>query len=635
LNGAAFGNGIYVAVGDHGAVLTSSDFESWTRRNTLVTDLYFDVAFGNGKFVAVGSGRIFISAGGAEWSAESNSSGLSSVEFLNDLFVGFPSNPEQAGGTILTSSDGIVWRTHAAGTSDPFRASAYGNGLYVAVGGRPDRGTVATSTDGVNWSARTVPVTGSFLGTPFVGVAFGNGVFVATAGADENGYALVFTSKDGTNWSRQPIDAIRQFGLNSVAFGDGQFVAVGDQGRAFISRDGIVWSERASGFAAHLDRISYIGTRFVVTGSFGLISSLDGIEWKPWSLAAQDIPGQLLGIAYAADQFVAVGEQGVTMTSADGINWSYRHRDPAQYLKGVAFGNRRFVVAGSIAVGSTFHFQSLASEDSTAWIPHTFAEEGRLTSVAFGNGKFVATGFSYPLTRGRIFTSLDGVAWVEQSWPGSAELNSVIFGDGVFVAVGTTGTIVISSDGVAWTRQTTGVSRALNTVAHGDGVFVSIGVNTVLTSPDARNWTARGDRRFERIRGLTYARGVFLAIGDAALSSTDGLNWTPHRLTSGNWTAAYGLGRFMTSSLLRSGLLPGGPRIRRSGLTLRADGTVAFFVENDAPSALLIETTQDLNTWMPWKTVTASAGLTQIVDNSLGAERRFFRARLVDTPKVP
>jgi hypothetical protein len=48
-----YGNGLFVAVGEDGAILTSPDGVSWTRR-TSGGNLLYGVTYGNGTFVAVG-----------------------------------------------------------------------------------------------------------------------------------------------------------------------------------------------------------------------------------------------------------------------------------------------------------------------------------------------------------------------------------------------------------------------------------------------------------------------------------------------------------------------------------------------------------------------------------------------------
>lgn len=56
LLGVAFENGTFVATGEQGALLTSSDGIDWTVRNSPTADVLNQVAFGNGAWVAVGGG---------------------------------------------------------------------------------------------------------------------------------------------------------------------------------------------------------------------------------------------------------------------------------------------------------------------------------------------------------------------------------------------------------------------------------------------------------------------------------------------------------------------------------------------------------------------------------------------------
>ena len=132
LDGVTYGNGTFVAVGHHSAILTSQDDGvTWTSRASG-TDLFLHgVTYGNGAFVAVG---------------------------------GY--------GAILTSQDdGVTWTPRTSGTTEALEAITYANGTFVVVGGS---GTVLTSADGVTWTFR-------ISGTDYYlyGVTYGNGTFVA------------------------------------------------------------------------------------------------------------------------------------------------------------------------------------------------------------------------------------------------------------------------------------------------------------------------------------------------------------------------------------------------------------------------------------------------------------------------
>src|SRR5208282_3436531 len=139
LNNVTFGNGLFVAVGSSGTILTSPDGSTWTSQNSgTPLDLYC-VTFGNGQFVAVGDlGIVLNSTNGSTWtghaSANLTAPPLNGVTFANGLFVavGYMG--------IQYSSDGVTWTTintlpfgPTGPTVDLYNVT-YGNGLFVAVG---------------------------------------------------------------------------------------------------------------------------------------------------------------------------------------------------------------------------------------------------------------------------------------------------------------------------------------------------------------------------------------------------------------------------------------------------------------------------------------------------------------------
>jgi len=133
LNGVTYGNGLFVAVGEGGTILTSRDGVTWTQRTSGTSNDLYSVTYGNGLFVAVG-----------------------------------------AKGTILTSPDGVSWTARASGTDEWLWGVAYGNSTFVAVGGG---GAILTSPDGVTWTQRT-----SLEKSDLLSVVYGNGRFVAVGG---------------------------------------------------------------------------------------------------------------------------------------------------------------------------------------------------------------------------------------------------------------------------------------------------------------------------------------------------------------------------------------------------------------------------------------------------------------------
>ena len=54
----------------------------------------------------------------------------------------------------------------------------------------------------------------------------------------------------------------------------------------------------------------------------------------------------LSAVAYGNSQFVAVGDYGTIVSSADAVNWVLRQSETDYHLSAVAYGNGEFVVVG-------------------------------------------------------------------------------------------------------------------------------------------------------------------------------------------------------------------------------------------------------------------------------------------------
>lgn len=163
--GVSYGNGLYVAVGDSGAIYTSSDGGvNWTARDSEVTDRLYATAYGNPggspTFVVAGAnGRLLISGNGINWGKRTSrfrGNYIYDVVFAGGQFiaVGY-------GGKISTSPNGSSWTARTSGTSEHLYGVAFGNSIFVAVG---YMGTIISSSDGVTWAAEPSPTTEHFLG---------------------------------------------------------------------------------------------------------------------------------------------------------------------------------------------------------------------------------------------------------------------------------------------------------------------------------------------------------------------------------------------------------------------------------------------------------------------------------------
>lgn len=220
LNAVTYAASTYLAVGDNGSILRSTDANTWTQQTSNTTKHLYAVA-GNatGSYVAVGQGGTIISSsGGSTWSAPitvAAGNDLHAIYYFNGTWIAAGQN-----GSLLTSTDTLNWTSRTSNTTRTLRSIAYGaiantsNALLLAVG---DAGALVTSSDVSTWTAQTAITTGNLravsYGTQFVAVGDTGGVF---------------TSTNGTTWTAQSSGSTQQ--LNAIARGNYGYVGVGASG---------------------------------------------------------------------------------------------------------------------------------------------------------------------------------------------------------------------------------------------------------------------------------------------------------------------------------------------------------------------------------------------------------------------
>lgn len=543
---AAYGHGLFVAVGSLGSIFISTNGYpgTWSESeindpgNELLGVTFQGVTYGNGLFVAVGTdnnaapiGVVGYSTDGETWnfSNYAGSSGFTSVTYGvvggQARFVAVGLN-----GGIITSLDGTNWTaaTYAAdtpSTNDDLRAVICADDRFVAVG---------DDDESFNWSGTGPWNQGGSAGGD--GVAYGNDQFVSVDGGGN-----IYDSPDGINWTLTASTGTGDgTGLGAITYGNGMFVAAGANGTIVISVNGTCkWTQIESDTTSSLYGITYGNGTFLAVGFDGiaLSSMLPGVASLPvdmgWSLAPT-VTNDLASITYNSsdDRFLAVGGSS-SFFSPRGIQWSPGANGLASAdLTGVAAGNTRFVAVDY--TGNTY-----ISSDGTDWTYEADNGAG-LSGIAYGAGRFVAVG-----PAGNILTAssvaIGDIPWTSADAGVSQDLNAVAFCYVQFVAVGAGGIILTSSDGGqagSWTVAdpgTNGDVANLYGVTYGDGEYVAVGLGgsssqngTILASPDGQNWSiVVSNAPDNTLRSVAYGNGLFVAVGDNGWTeiSRDGLSW--------------------------------------------------------------------------------------------------------------
>ncbi len=197
-------------------------------------------------------------------------------------------------------------------------------------------------------------------------------------------------------------------------------------------------------------------------------------------------------------------------------------KDSPSRHKQLASGNGRVVSVG--------HDGKLrCSADVTEWQSVYVPVDAFIRGVTFGDGKFVAVGGSYSSRTSIILTSSNGRRWTAERCPSRRVLHSVASGNGRFIAVGADGVILSSRNGYRWRAVNLGTEATLAAVAFGKGVFVAGGDDgLLLTSHDGLGWTPQESGTRLYIAQLTFQNDNFYAGSSMIrLISNDGIAWLP------------------------------------------------------------------------------------------------------------
>lgn len=301
-----YGTGLgYMAITSLGVPSISADGNVWTQKTTLASTISVATNPSGSIYVALNSTSVVYSTtDGVTWTSRftaSTGGGTAvRVRWCNDRFIvlgNYPSSP--VGGRIYWSFNGINWywadsaTTTADGVNHAFGVNyadvAYGNGIFVAVGGGVSSGSIPTndaetnysaySNDGSTWyQTQNMPTR-----SVWSGVAFGNGVFVAISKHPRNNVASGFT-----NLFNGTYGTFAGYNFYSET--------TGRQGREIaVSTNGVDWVTSLLPLSAEWSSITFNGHVFIAVSIFGgsYAVSQDGFHWNVRQLPAQTHLGSI------------------------------------------------------------------------------------------------------------------------------------------------------------------------------------------------------------------------------------------------------------------------------------------------------------------------------------------------------
>ncbi len=251
-----------------------------------------------------------------------------------------------------------VLEEHNMPKSTTWRAAAYGNGIYVAVGD----GGVVVSSDGANWKM-TVDINVEQAGpNHYWSVAYGNGRFVSIKQTGE-----VYVSTDGKNWTKSNGGA----GSYYVTYGNGKFVS----GSGSISEDGLTWS-----------------------GSWHK-------PWTDWEDTAPHSIENSIGVCYGNGKFVSMTLHGTIFTrSCNEVDWRVTYA-ASDWEGAESFAPPTVVYRNGLFFACNCH-QVQMSRDGETWEEVLKLEAPKAIYNVMG-----MDGCYFAYTSGAMMESEDGVTW--------------------------------------------------------------------------------------------------------------------------------------------------------------------------------------------------------------------------------
>lgn len=226
-------------------------------------------------------------------------------------------------------------------------------------------------------------------------------------------------------------------------------------------------------------------------------------------------PEEVNEIVYGNGKYVAVCENNI-YASTDKINWDITFNTGA---KSVAYGN------GFIAVGQNGLI--LTSPNGIDWTDKMDTTMVNLSKIIYG-GKFIIVGDG-----GTIITSENGNEFTKQTSPSNADLKTVVYGNGKYIAVGYSrgyASVVASEDGITWTNVSLAAilsRKSIFDIAYGNGNYVILDSTTLYVTADFTNVIVKRLDSVPTTNGkICYGKDRFIvSCRDKDYDSKNGTEW--------------------------------------------------------------------------------------------------------------
>ena len=509
----------FVAVGNDGYTVYSSDGETWYAGNKASVDYLFSIAYGDGKYIASSyTDLIGISSDGQSWDFSKTVSSLGMYRY-NHICYGAGCFLIVEGGTQY------VWASIDKGESWTLLNNQLGTSVFPEIGTR-----ICYSKD---------------LKKFFVGCCSGKI------------YSADWSGEEGSSitWNGSKIEITENTELAEINISAGETLIFDSENVKLISARVTYDKEVITGGRIISTKAGKLKIKVNISEDQEIFSgyevNLEDINLT-WTKATDftdhnevntSISGSLYSVKWLEDnRFWAVGYPGIMLWSDDGKKWHYlssgSRGDGCDFeIYTVSYGDGKYIAAA-------YDAKLLYSEEGNIWskLTGSVVPGDYSYCTAYGNGKF-AVGMANGYT---AYSNSEDGTWSLGTKSGSYWYD-VIYADNQFVMVGEAGYAAYSQNGMDWYLGTGyGLPNFLTGVAFRDGIYVATGGSgTVYVSNDGREWKESQPSTIGTsyvLRGVAGGAGIFLTVANYGemFASHDGLTWKKLSLKPSDINTSFG-----------------------------------------------------------------------------------------------
>ncbi|WP_341876680.1 hypothetical protein [Defluviitalea saccharophila] len=584
LNAITYNKGLFVAVGDDGRISTSSDGETWRDQYTEYAFDLKDVVSNGNNFITIGYrgaysywyGREYLIKGGILISSDGNTwINVGPNNFVPQAIVwdgnryltaGIQIKGDSSSVVIYESKNGKEWKQIVGDLS--FREITgliYAKNQYVMISGW-ERRVVSTSKDAVTWEDK---YNERYI-RPFSSILWDGTQYVFGA------FSAVVKSKDFIQWDKVPLETYHQR-ISNISFNGKQYIGIGLNSKISVSEDTIKWTQISVSQESYntIYDAAWGNGQWIVVGEHGIIAnSTDGIQWNVIRDPDQTNLGHYNGsletknhvhslvdnsnfyiatgisnrsIGLTSDHYEHTDLDGIIALSDDGINWDVKFFDGETPYNLLIFKADSYYIAVNQKTGAL-----VKSKDGISWEEHDRKlDEGGLND-------FVWTQNDLLINLGHRFYHLKENKWIEydllksslkEALGDSTRLEKVVWNGEIYLGVlsGAENRIISSRDGIQW-YTLSGVSFDGNKTgsipihaedllyAKGRFILIGSGISVVYSSKDGLTWEKVLEDKTTRLQNAYYINNLFWVTDEhgTIFTSVDGRNWIKHKPVTNN-----------------------------------------------------------------------------------------------------